>query len=229
MGTEHELQESSNRVLIRKCHPTDKGYLRNLCSDTAYFGNSCKAFFPDEQFLADLIMAYYIDHEPEHTWVAQYQNEVVGYLCAGIDEAKYNRIVTFKIIPKALLQALKRKNIWDRRTGRLLKYNAQSFLKGEAALKKISHEEFPAHIHMNIKRGLRGKGIGSHLVEAMLAELKDKTKGIRFRALRQEPNFLFFEKYGFKLLDCRRVKTWERWLGKTPLYFMEYGINFNGS
>jgi len=226
MKIEQKTPLDSQGVVIRKFRPADRGSLFRLCCDTAHFGNSCETFFPDREFLGDLIMAYYTDYEPEHTWIAQYQQEVVGYLCAGIDEAKYNRIVTFKIMPKALFGALKRKKIWDRRTGRLIKYNAQSFFRGEAALKKISHKEFPAHIHMNIKEGIRGKGIGSKLVEAMLKELKTKTLGIRFRALRQEPNFLFFERYGFKLLDCRRVKTWEQWLDKKPLYFMEYGINF---
>ena len=227
MKTDYKLNTDTQKIIIRKCHPDDRDDLRRLCCNTAYFGNPCEVFFPDREFLADLIMTYYVDYEYEHTWVAQYQGEVIGYLCAGIDEARYSMITTFKIVPWAFLRALVRRKIWDERTKHLIEYNIKSFFSKEARLKKANHKKFPVHIHQNVKQGFRGKGVGGRLVEAMLEELKSKTVGIRFRALRQDARFLFFEKYGFKLLDCRRVKTWEKWLGKSPLYFMEYGKSFD--
>jgi hypothetical protein len=40
--------------------------------------------------------------------------------------------------------------------------------------------------------------------------------------LREENRFRFFEKYGFRLIDCKRAPIWEQWLNKRPLYYMEY-------
>lgn len=217
-----------DKVIIRKYQAQDRQAIRKLCCDTAYFGDPCEEFFPDRELLADLIMNYYTDYEPEHTWVAEYRDDIIGYLCAGISEARYNYLVTLKVLPFSFLKAFARRKIWDIRTSRLIKYNVRSFFTKEVVLKKADCKKYSVHIHQNIKQGFRGKGIGSELVEAMLKEIKDKASGIRFRALRQKPGFFFFEKYGFKKIDCRRVKTWEKWLGKSPLYFMEYEKSFHG-
>jgi len=215
-------------IVIRKYQSSDREVLRKLSCDTAYFGDPCEVFFPDRKLLADLIMSYYTDYEPEHIRVADYNGEVVGYISVSLSESRYNRFMLLKIIPCSVIKALCRRKIWDRRTLRLILYNFLFGISGSGKLKKINRKEFPAHIHQNIKYGFRGKGIGSKLFDALFRELKEKTKGIAFKALRQEPKFSFFEKYGFQLFDCRRVKVWERWLNKSPLYLMGYRKKIHG-
>ena len=215
-------------LIIRTARPADRDALRTLCVDTAYFGEPCEAFFPDREFLADLIMEYYIRYEPHHTWIAQYQGEIVAYLSAGFDEAGYTRIMLKNILPGAILRALGRGRIWDRRTVKLIGYNFMSFISGQTRLPAGDHRAYPVHIHQNTRQGFRGKGIGRKLLEAFLDTVKkEQALGVRFRALRGEPCFPFFDTYGFKRLACRRVKYWERWLKKSPLYFMEYGKIFD--
>lgn len=220
--------EYSDNVVIRKYYSKDKEAVRTLCYNTAYFGESCEFFFPDEELLADLIMKYNIDYEPEHTWVAEYEGKIVGYVSACFNEARYSWIMLFRIIPPAFVRALIRGKIWSKKTYRLIAYNLKCLFSKEANLIKIDHKRFPVHIHQNIKQELRGKGIGSRLSIALLDEVEtNKLSGIRFRALRQQSNFPFFEKYGFKQIDCKRVKSWELWLKKRPLYLMEYAKEFN--
>ncbi|NQT28407.1 MAG: GNAT family N-acetyltransferase [Candidatus Omnitrophica bacterium] len=217
----------SDNILIRKYDSRDRKALEDICCDTAYFGEPCDFFFSDRRLLADLTIKYYLDYEPEHIWVAEYKNEAVGYVSACLDESRLSRIMPFKIIPFVFLKALIRGEIWSKRTGRLIVYNLKCFLSKEAVLQKIDRKKFPVYIHQNIKKEFRGRGIGSRLVMALLDEVEEqKLPGIRFRALRQEPRFLFFEKFGFKQIDCKRVKSWETWLKKKPLYFMEYGKEF---
>ena len=55
--------------------------------------------------MADLVMNYYTDYEPEHTWVTESEGGVIGYISACFDEAGYNRIMLFKIIPVSLIRA----------------------------------------------------------------------------------------------------------------------------
>ncbi|RKY32539.1 MAG: hypothetical protein DRP74_02400 [Candidatus Omnitrophota bacterium] len=214
-------------TVIRKYRNADRQAVHELSCDTAYFGDPCEFFFPDRKLLADLIMSYYTDYEPQHIWVAEFNNEVVGYISAGLDESLYARQMLLNIIPRSLLKAMLRGKIWDKRTLRLIKYNLLFGFSGEGRLKKLRSEEFPAHIHQNIRYDFRGKGIGSKLFIALYEDINKKAKGIQFKALRQEPKFPFFEKYGFKLLDLKRVKVWERWLKKSPLYYMEYGKKIN--
>ncbi len=213
---------SKAELTIRKYQPGDRQELRKICSDTAYFGEPCEAFFPDREFLADIIMNYYTDYESEHTWVAQYRKNVIGYICAGIDDLRYSYIMALRILPISFLKALARADIFDSRTARLIRYNFRSLLRSESSLKKVDCRKFSAHIHQNIAGGFRGLGIGSELFEAMINDISQKAPGIRFKALRSQRRFPFFERYGFTLIDCRRVKIWEEWLKKSPLYFMEY-------
>jgi len=214
-------------IIIRRYQAGDREALRKLSCDTAYFGDPCEVFFSDRKLLADLIMSYYTDYEPEHIRVADYRGEVVGYISAGLNESRYGRCMLLNIVPYSLIKALCRRKIWDKRILRLILYNFLFGISGQEKLKKLKSSDFPAHIHQNIKYGFRGKGIGSKLFEALYTEIQKKTRGIRFKALRQEPRFPFFEKYGFQLFDLRRVKIWERWLNKSPLYFMEYGKRTN--
>lgn len=223
-------QLEQSELIIRTATAGDRDALRKLCVDTAYFGEPCEAFFPDREFLADLIMEYYIRYEPHHTWVAQYQGEIIAYLSAGFAEAGYTRIMLKKILPGAMLRALGRGRIWDRRTVKLIGYNFMSFISGQTRLPASDQATYPVHIHQNTRQGFRGKGIGRKLLEAFLDTVKkEQALGVRFRALRGEPRFPFFDTYGFKCLACRRVKYWERWLKKSPLYFMEYGKIFDNT
>ena len=208
--------------MIRKCETKDIAALRKLTADTAYFGEPCEHFFSDREFLADLITGYYLLYEPEHTWVAEYNGDIVGYLSAGINKKRYALYMAGKIFPRAFLKAFLRGKIWDIRTLRLIKYNALCFLRGETAMKKFCPKKYPVHIHQNVKANYRGKKIGSKLAERFLEYIERERLGIQFKALRAENRFGFFEKYGFRLIDCKRAPTWEQWLNKRPLYYMEY-------
>ncbi|MBU4140671.1 MAG: GNAT family N-acetyltransferase [Candidatus Omnitrophica bacterium] len=220
----------SDGIAIRKYSPQDEQVVRTLCCDTAYFGEPCEAFFTDRELLADLIMKYYTDYEPEHLWIAEYIGEIVGYISACFDEAKCKSIMLFKIIPPSIIPALIRGKIWDRKTYKMIVYIVKSILLKETKLVNLNYKEFPVHFHQNIKKGFRGRGIGNKLLIALLEEVeREKLSGVRFRALRHEPWFPFFEKYGFKKFDCKRVRSWEAWFKKVPLYFMEYGKSFYDS
>lgn len=217
----------SDKVIIRKYESRDRQAVRRLCCNTAYFGEPCETFFPDRRLLADLVMNYFTDYEDQHIWIAEHEAEVVGYIAACFEETRHKRIMLFKIVPISLIRALIRGKIWSIKTYKLIAYSLKSFFLKETNLAKLDYKRFPVHIHQNIKKGFRGKGIGSRLLIALLNEVKENNlSGIRFKALRQEPEFLFFEKYGFKKYDCKRVKSWETWLRKAPLYLMAYGKEY---
>ncbi|UCD15945.1 MAG: GNAT family N-acetyltransferase [Candidatus Omnitrophota bacterium] len=211
-----------NDVIIRQCQEKDIRVLRKIAVDTAYFGSPCEHFFPDRELLADLIMEYYVRYEPEHTWVAEFDGNVVGYLCAGFDEARYSRYMLWRILPKAFIKAFGRGKIFSKKTLWLIWYNIYAYCCKQGRLTALDEKKYSVHIHQNVKEGFRGKKIGSRLVESFLEYVDSRRKGVRFRALRRQDAFSFFERYGFQRHDCRRMPVWEKWLGKEPLYFMEY-------
>jgi len=208
-------------VVIRKYRAADRKKLRELCCDTAYFGDPCESFFSDRELLADLLTKYYTDYEPEHLWIAEYGAELIGYITGCFDHRKYSRLMLLKIIPGSLFRAFCRKEFWCRKTWNLVVNNLKNFLSGEAQLPVTDRSSFPVHIHQNVKNGFRGKHIGSKLFMVLWdAAKEEKCTGMGFRALRQDPYFSFFKKYEFNQVECKRAKRLERWLGKSPLYYM---------
>ena len=212
----------TQEVFIRTFKRQDRQALRTLVADTAYFGSPCEHFFPDRELLADLIMEYYMSYEPHYLWIAEYNTEVIGYLSAGTEETKYSRYLLKYIIPQAFFKALRRGRLWDKRTARLIWFNLWAFLKAETRLLQVDKKKYSVHIHQNMRDGFRGKGVGSLLVKNFIDFVDKENLGVSFRALRQQDCFPFFERYGFKKFDCRRMPTWEHWLEKSPLYLMEY-------
>ena len=214
-----------DEIIIRRCQRNDISSLRRLAADTAYFGQPCEYFFPDRELLADLIMEYFARYEPEHTWVAEYKGDVIGYLAANFNEHRCALYTILCILPLSLFKALMRGKIWDRRTLRLLWFNLCCVLSRQNRLIKVDSKKFPVQIHQNVKEDFRGQKVGSRLVASFLEDIDKRRVGVRFRALRQEKDFKFFERYGFNLHDCRQVPVWEEWLNRKPLYFMEYVRN----
>ncbi len=212
---------SLDAIKIRRLEKKDIPTLRKLAADTAYFGSACENFFPDREFLSVLIMDYYLFFEPEHTWVADDNGEAVGYLSAGFDESSYAKYM-LRYMPKYFLRFLIKGGLFDKRTIKLIWYNLLVAINKQNQLKKIDYSKYPVHIHQNMKQGYRGKGIGSGLVKAFLEFVDNKKFGVHFRALREVDNFAFFERYGFRKIDYKRVPIWEKWLNRSPLYFMEY-------
>jgi len=209
------------KIVIRKYHPRDEKNLRKLCCDTAYFGDPCESFFSDRELLADLLTKYYTDYESEHLWVAERDSELIGYIMGCFDHRKYSRIMTLRIMPGSLFRAFFRKKLWCRKTWDLMVSNLKVFLFREAKLPRIDRKKFPVHIHQNVKNDFRSKGVGSKLFMILWNKAKEeKCSGMGFRALRQDPYFLFFKKHRFNQVECKRTKSLERWLGKSPLYYM---------
>lgn len=211
-------------VVIRNAKAQDLAPLRRLAADTAYFGESGGNFFPDVQALGILLMDYYVRFEPQHTWVAEEKGEVIGYLSACYDEKEYSRKFLSKVLPPALVSLLKTGAFLKPLFFRTLFFGLLCALTGDGRLKNDKSKHYEVHIHMNMKAGTRGKGIGSRLVEAFLRDFKQSGKnGARFRSLRTRPEFHFFHKFGFERVDSQRVKIREKWMKRKPLFLMEYG------
>ncbi len=208
-------------VIIRAGRLEDTPSLRNLAVSTAYFGDSGSYFFSDLKLLADLIIGYYPRYEIEHLWVAELNNKIVGYVCGHFNESKYLRCICFKILPLSLIKAFFRTKLFSLKSLRLIYYNIRHLIASqEVPTKDI--KEYSVHIHQNIKDGFRGTGIGSKLLDMFLEAVDKERAGIQFKALRREERFKFFERYGFKRYYYRRAYVWEKWLNKSPLYYMGY-------
>lgn len=58
-------------LIIRPYAAGDREAVRRICCDTADAGHPVESFFSDRELIADLLMNYYTDYEPESVWVAE--------------------------------------------------------------------------------------------------------------------------------------------------------------
>ncbi len=143
-------------------------------------------------FLLRTTCDYYLDNEPENCFVAEKPMEdgsarVVGYILCAADCEAYARRFRDRILPK-----IKEYSKMNARVAR-----ADVLMYGQFAM------FFPAHLRLAVLPEARGKGVGTALVEALTAHLREnRSKGVVV-ILNKKNNAAraFFKARGFSALQ----------------------------
>jgi len=189
---------------VRPYAAGDRAAVRRICCDTADAGRSVETFFDDRELIADLLMNYYTDFEPESAWVAEQAGEVVGYLTGCRDTGRFRRIMFGRIVPLALFKAFWRGTWWAASTRRLIRCNLPLWWRS-LGHRTLLPAGYPAHLHINLRPGMQGQGIGRQLINRFLAQLRlAGIPGVHLSAREDNMTALaFFEKMGFARLGRR--------------------------
>jgi len=186
-------------INIRKFEIRDREAVRRIFYDTALIGEPASEFIDGGEVFSDALTAYFTDYEPQSCFVAESGQEVVGCLMGAKDKVVAEKIFNAKIVPRLFYQAFKdglvfkKKNIifllrclWDTLRGRLI---APDFTR-----------EYPATLHINVRKGFRGKDIGGALIQGYLAYLRqEKVSGVHLATM-SDISANFFSGQGFRLL-----------------------------
>src|SRR5208283_1721558 len=95
-------------INIRPYKAEDRAALRMLCCDVADRGGPVENFFPDRDLAADLLTKYYTDYEPQSTFIAQCDGQMVVYINGCMDNRRYGLVTFWLIMPLLLAKAFKR-------------------------------------------------------------------------------------------------------------------------
>jgi ribosomal protein S18 acetylase RimI-like enzyme len=167
-------------------------------------GQPVERFFHDRETIADVLTCYYTDYEPQSLWIAECEGNVVGYLTGCLETRKQERVSRKKIVPRAVVGAIARGALWHGETWRLLVAFAGTVILGGFP-HPIDLDAYPAHFHINISEGYRGRRLGPQLVESFTQQV-DRA-GVRgIHVITRGDNAggrKFFERMGFRLL-CER-------------------------
>ncbi len=210
-------------LIVCPYRPTDRMAVFRIGADTAFFGAPIEAYMEDRNAFLDAFYAYYTDLEPEHTWVACANGEVVGFLAGCVDSRIYTRNLLRVIIPRVAGNFLRGKYHIGKRS---LQYF--SGLLGGLLRREYTHVDadiYPAHLHINVESAWRGYKLGQRLMEAYLGQLRKlgiigvylDTTSLNEIACR------LYEKMGFRLLDARPDRFWAKWFGH-PVDNRCYGL-----
>lgn len=186
---------------IRKYEPADRAAVREIACDTVDAGEPVERFFRDRRTVADVLTRYYTDREPESLWVAECDGRVVGYLTGCLDTHRQEHVTRRQVLPKVVTGAIARGVLLHADTWRLLAAFAGTVALGGFP-QSIDVARYPAHFHINIRKGFRGGGLGSKLADAFMQQAaRARLRGVHVVTRGDNATGRrFFERIGFRLL-----------------------------
>lgn len=137
-------------------------------------GEGAERFFSGKEILCDFLTRYFTDYEPQSCFVAESDGSVVGYLIGSISLQVLEQKAMAKVIPSLFLEGVFSGVLFSPKNARFLFHVFTSFLKGEFHAPDV-RQEYPAVMHINIRDGFRGQGIGKRLIDAFCEYLKAVT------------------------------------------------------
>jgi GNAT superfamily N-acetyltransferase len=200
-------------VFVRKFNSLDRQAVRDIAWETAFIGESADAFFSGKEILADFLAGYFTDYEPDSCFVAVAGSQVAGYLIGSRDYRKMEEVFKKRIFWKLLVKFIFSGAVFRRKNLRLALSFALSFLKGEFNMSEIK-ADYPAVMHINLRKDFRGKGVGARLIRAFEEYLNSfGVKGMHLATMSETAGG-FFRKQGFSLLSQYRRSYFRYILGK---------------
>jgi len=213
----------TNDIVIRLYESQDRQTIRQIACDTADMGEPVENFFGDREVVADLLTRYYTDYEPESLWVAEHQRKVIGYLTGCLDSRRYFRVMAWRLVPQIIIKSIFRGVFLRRDTLRLFKAAIRTDWLG-GFRRHIPLDKYPAHLHVNVRKGFRSQDAGKRLVERFIEQVEMRRLSGIHLAVREDNVRArkFFKELGF--IELSRYPT--VYTGKGPLnivYAVAYG------
>ena len=206
-------------MTIREYRPADRGAVREISYVTSLEGRA-HDFMDAREAAEDALTIYFTDHVPGSCFVAEENGKVVGYLLGTDDVKMMEKVMAMDILPRILRDTVVRGIIFRKKNLVFLWNYFLGFCRGEFIRARFDRK-FPAAFHLNVMEGLRGKGIGTGLVERNLAFLRDKgARGVHIGTMSEQAKDLFI-KLGFRVLYSSSRAYLKYVLGcDTPYYIL---------
>lgn len=208
----------ADNIIVRRFQPADRSAVRNIACETAFLEAVEGRLIEDDEILADILTLYYTDYEPESCFVAVNDSEIIGYIIGTKNAKRADRIFSYRIIPLLSLKYFFKGNLFRKKYLRLGFDAIKSKVNGEFAMPDFSNE-YPAELHINLKKGFRGGGVGRKLIEHFLSYLKENgIHGVHLTTMSDNAK-LFFERVGFQVLHKTQLSFLRFYLHKSIPYY----------
>lgn len=207
-----------NDITIRPYQEHDRAAVRDIAYATAFFGDSGQSFFTDQEILADVLTAYFTDHEPGACFIAEKENMVIGYLTGTKNAEQVFRVFFIKILPGLVLKSIGRGTFFKVKNLKFIVHFLLSIFRGEFKVPE-SIKLYPATLHINVRDGYRNFGIGAMLIDTYCQYLiQEKVTGVHLQTMSEHAS-RFFQQQGFTILGQSKRTYFHYLLHKdTPIY-----------
>ncbi len=183
---------------MRPYEAADRATVRRICHVTGYMGEPAAWYWRDQESFADLFTGYYTDHEPRSASVCEVDGQVAGYLLgcrdtsAAVDPA---RIFGRCVVRRGLLVRPGTAGFVWRSIGDAVVAGVRRRLPPSV----VVDPRWPAHLHLDLLPGARGRGAGAALVRGWLDRLRcEGVAGCHLQTLAENSRAVaFFAAMGF--------------------------------
>lgn len=223
MSDTRDAEISHFTYTIRAYSPPDREKVREICCDTGYLGEPIDEVFEDRKWFADLNISYYLKYEPESCFVAEVNQEIIGYITGSKYPLKHAFTFYLKIAVPLFLKAFV-KCVTCSYSKKSRTYLKKLVFRGST--ERARRPKRTAHFHINVREGYRMKGVAKSLVRSLFLHFLDhhihSVHAELFYSDRIRPE-RFYRHYGFKIFDKRPTLILEN--KKGPLYTMSLFID----
>lgn len=186
---------------IRAAALSDLDAIKRICLETS--------FAPDDVRYRALIplrwATPYVEYNPENCFVvvnAAQADNVGGYILSALDTLSFRqyRFLHYEAQMQAALKEVL--PLFSNEEQEDLKALFSLTPPKLDAVEKEIIEEYPAHLHIDISQTLQRRGLGSKLMDRLIAHLKEKkVPGVHLRVAADNAlGIRFYRKYGFDAL-----------------------------
>ncbi len=160
------------QVKIRSYQKKDRESIRKISVSSSILAEYSEIFF-DHDLIADFLTSYYTDYEPTSSFVAEKDQQVIGYLLGSMDAKKMQDTFKKYIFPKTIKDILKKGHFLKGNNLLFLKNMLYSYFKGEFKFPDFT-QKYPATLHVNVTAASRGLNVGTLLINNFTDFIKKK-------------------------------------------------------
>lgn len=188
---------SAPSILVRQARLEDEKAVAEICLKTAASGEDATGLYSRYDMPGLVWAVPYLFASLEHCFVAQIDDEVVGYMVTTPNSHHFQKWLA---------------KTWHKEfEKRLAGFEPQTEADKNAVRAAKEHREhvphyanaFPAHLHINLLPQAQGTGLGRKLMDAACDKLiADQVKGIHLGVAEKNLRAIgFYEAMGFTKLD----------------------------
>lgn len=196
------------KTAIRKYDPLrgDRGEIETICCESAFLGSPIDPIFSDRSWFAKAMVTPYLLWEPEHTWVAEYDGRLVGYLTGSLTDT-FGYLRAYMLATNVLVELIP-SYVTGKYDDHPRSKRFAEFIITQGLLQIPKHPHNTAHFHFNVSASHRHQGIGSRLLSAFEDALKAKGMNryyVEVMSSATKKSDCYFEALGYRIYD--KVKT----------------------
>ena len=199
----------SHHVSVRPYQQSDREAFCRLCCDTGFLGGPVEPMFQDRDLFADLFTRPYLEHESRWALVAEVDGEVAGYLLGSVRK-HFDAVLMWsglRTMSKMLLRLVTGRYGRHPRSRRFIRWLLTAGFREQP-----KHPRDAAHLHIQVDRRYRGRGVAKQLWEYYERELRAvgmrQCYGAFFSYAQRRPE-LAYSRLGFTVFDRRQTTMFQ--------------------